>query len=180
MGLTVVFKKCLKSVDYMTKTFGNDTQEFSIVLKENTSIFRPTFTLQTSADLSKYNYIDATSDLGRKYFIKDVRSIGYQRYEVDAETDVMFTWKSEILSNTAVIRRQEKKYNLYLDDPDFHVYNYEKIQTLQFPENSFMKSLQYVLVTNGAGSASSNEFSRLNEEGGEEDGVNTVSGHEIS
>lgn len=159
MGLTVVFKKCLKSVDYITKTFGNDTQEFSIVLKENTSIFRPTFTLQTSADLSKYNYIDATNDLGRKYFIKDVRSIGYQRYEVDAETDVMFTWKSEILSNTAVIRRQQNKYNLYLDDPDFHVYNYEKIQTLQFPvsndTNRFRKELQYILVTNGTGANNS-------------------------
>lgn len=167
MGFTVTFKKCLKSKDYMTKTFGEGTQEFTVVFKEETSIFRPTFILQTSASLDRFNYIDATSSLGRKYFITGVRSIGYQRYEVDAKTDVLFTWKSEILGNKAVIRRQEKLYNLYLDDPDFHVYNYEKIQTLQFPANTFMKSLQYILVTNGAGT--SNREVQLTEENEEDD-----------
>lgn len=151
MGLSLTFKKCLKSKDYMTKTFDGTTQNFTVVLKEGTSIFKPTFILQTSADLDKYNYIDATSSFDRKYFITSVRSIGYQRFEVDARTDVMYTWKNEILANEAVIRRQEKIFNLYLDDPDFHVYNYERIQTLKFPSNAFMKSLQYVLVTNGAG-----------------------------
>ena len=169
MGFSVVFKKCLKSADYMTKTFGSDSETFTVVLKEETSIFRPTFILQTSTKLDRFNYIDATSDLGRKYFITGVRSIGYQRYEVDAKTDVMFTWKSEILNNNAVIRRQQNRYNLYLDDPDFHVYNYERIQTLQFPANTFMKSLQYVLVTNGAGT-SNRDVQLTEEEGGENDG----------
>ena len=177
MGFTIVFKKCLKSEDYMTKTFGDDTQEFSVVFKEGTSIFKPTFVLQTSASLDRFNYVDASSSLGRKYFITGVRSIGYQRYEVDCKTDVLYTWKSEILANTAVIRRQEKLFNLYLDDPDFHVYNYEKIQTLQFPANTFMKSLQYILVTNGAGT--SNREVQLTEEnevkGGEDNGIDTVS-----
>lgn len=164
MGLSLTFKKCLKSKDYMTKTFDSTTQDFSVVLKEGTSIFKPTFILQTSANLDKYNYIDATSAFGRKYFIIGVRSIGYQRFEVDARTDVMFTWKSEILNNEAVIRRQERLYNLYLDDPDFHVYNNERIQTLQFPTNTFMKSLQYVLVTNGAGAPQREDFSQLKNE----------------
>lgn len=165
MGYNVIFKGCLKSEDYMTKTFNSSTQSFTVVLKEETSIFKPTFLLQTSANLDRFNYIDATEAFGRKYFITAVRSVGYGRYEVDAKTDVMFTWKSEILNNEAVIRRQERLYNLYLDDPDFHVYNNERIQTLQFPANTFMKSLQYVFVTNGAGASQRDEgFSQLKDE----------------
>lgn len=155
MGFNVTFKRCLKSEDYMTKSFDSTTQSFTVVLKEETSIFKPTFLIQTNESLGRYNYIDATEAFGRKYFITDVRSVGYGRYEIDAKTDVMFTWKSEILNNEAVVRRQEKIFNLYLDDPDFHTLNYDRIQTLEFPvSNSFSKNLQYVLVTNGSGSSS--------------------------
>ena len=180
MSYTIVFKKNLSPVNKFTKSFGASTQSVDVVLKENTDLFQPTFVLQTSVDLSQYNYIDGSSFSGRQYFIVDVRSIGYQRYEVDAKTDVLSTWKNEILANTAVVGRQEKKFNLYLDDHYFRVYNYERIQTLLFPDNDFMKQLQYVLVTNGYSSASSSEFSQLkNEEGGEDNGINTDSRYEI-
>lgn len=148
MSLTVTFKKCISPVNKLTKSFDSTTQEFSVVFKESTDIFKPTFIIQTDASLWLFNYIDATSSLGRKYFITDVRSVGNNRYEVDAKTDVLSTWESEIKSNTAVIRRQEKLFNLYLDDPEFHVYNYEKIQTYKFPTNVFTKDLRYILVVN--------------------------------
>ena len=150
MSLTVTFKKNKSPVNKLDKTFDGAGESFNIVLKENTDIFRPTFIIQTSSNLWLYNYIDATSSFGRKYFITDIRSVGNDRYEVDAKTDVLSTWASEIRSNTAVIKRQERLFNLYLDDPEYHVLNYEKIQTLQFPTNDFNKALYYVLVVNGS------------------------------
>ena len=151
MSYTIVLKKCLSPVNKLTKSFSGTTQSFSVVLKENTDVFQPTFILQTDgAKLWDYNYIDGSSFSGRQYFITDVRSIGNNRFEVDAKTDVLSTWANEIRGNTAVIKRQEKLYNLYLDDPEFHVYNYENIQTKQFPANSFNKLLNYVLVVNGS------------------------------
>lgn len=150
MSLSVIFKKCISPVNKVTKSFASGTETFSVVLKENTDIFKPTFIIQTSASLWNYNYIDGSSFSGRQYFITDIRSIGNERYEVDAKTDVLSTWASQIKSNSAVIRRQEGVFNLYLDDPEYHVLNYERIQTLKFPANNFEKSLQYIFVVNGS------------------------------
>ena len=50
----------------------------------------------------------------RKYFITDIQSIGSDRWEVSAHVDVLDTYASAIKSNSAVIRRQENVYNLYL------------------------------------------------------------------
>lgn len=150
MSFTVVFKKCLSPVNKLNKNFSGTTQSFDVVMKENTDVFRPTFTIQTTERLWDFNYIDGSSFTGRQYFITDIRSIGNNRYEVDAKTDVLSTWATEIKSNTAVLRRQEGVFNLYLDDPEFHVLNYEKIQTLKFPANSFHKTLSYILVVSGS------------------------------
>lgn len=150
MALNVIFKKSVSPVNKADKSFAQGTVTLSVVLKESTDLFKPTFIVQTNARLSDFNYIDGTNFSGRLYFILAVRSIGNDRYEVDAKTDVLSTWKSEIRTNDAVLRRQENVYNLYLDDPEFHVYNYENIQTLQFPANSFDKNLKYVFVVNGS------------------------------
>lgn len=150
MSLQITFKKCVSPVNKVDKTFTGSSESFDVVLKDSTDIFKPTFLIQTSADIWMFNYIDAKSSLGRYYFITDVRSVGNNRYEVDAKTDVLSTWKSEIRSNSAVLKRQQGVYNLYLDDPEFHVYNNERIQTLQFPTNNFNKQLNYVLVVNGS------------------------------
>ena len=150
MSLQITFKKCISPVNKVDKSFTGSDESFNVVFKDNTDIFKPTFLIQTSSDIWMYNYIDAKNSLGRYYFITDVRSVGNNRYEVDAKTDVLSTWKSEIRSNSAVIKRQQGVYNLYLDDPEFHVYNNERIQTLQFPANNFNKQLNYVLVVNGS------------------------------
>lgn len=150
MSYSLTFKKCISPVNKLTKSFASGTASFNVVMKENTDVFKPTFTIQTNKQLWDYNYIDGSSFSGRQYFITDIRSIGNGRFEVDAKTDVLSTWASEIKSNTAVIRRQEGLFNLYLDDPEFKVYNYEQIQTLKFPANTFTKTLAYVLVVNGS------------------------------
>lgn len=170
MSLPIVFRKCISPVNKFDKDFDSGSLSVSVDLKESTDIFKPTFVILTSDNLWEYNYIDAIESFGRKYFVTNIRSIYNNRYEVDAKTDVLSTWASRIRSNTAVIRRQQNLFNLYLDDPDFHVLNYEKIQTLQFPtSNGFMKSLQYVLVTNGAGSNSESKDSSQLEKEGEDD-----------
>lgn len=150
MSYPLTFKKCLSPVNKFDKSFASGTLSVNVVMKDNTDVFKPTFTIQTNENLWDYNYIDGSSFTGRQYFITDIRSIGNGRFEVDAKTDVLSTWKSEIKSNSAVVRRQERDYNLYLDDSEFHVLNYERIQTLQFPANSFNKALSYVLVVNGS------------------------------
>ena len=146
MSYPIIFKKCISPVNKLTKSFASGTLSCDVVMKEDTDVFMPTFTIQTNEKLWNYNYIDGSNFTGRQYFITDIRSIGNGRFEVDAKTDVLSTWANEIKSNSAVLRRQEGVYNLYLDDPEFHVLNYQNIQTLKFPANSFSKDLSYVLV----------------------------------
>lgn len=120
----------------------------SCALKDGTSVLRPVLRIQTNDNVYDYNYLRIT-EFNRYYFIDDIISLNNNIWEVKAHVDVLETYKNAILANTAVIKRQQNQYNLYLDDPDFHVYNYEKLQTLQFPANTFNKVLKYVLVVNG-------------------------------
>lgn len=120
-----------------------------VLLKRDTSILRPVLLVNSVQDIYTFNYM-YISEFGRYYFIDDIRSVHDNLWEISAHVDVLETYKTQILSNTAVLRRQANKYNLYLDDPEFKTYNYEQIQTLKFPANSFNKQLHYVLVVNGS------------------------------
>ena len=120
---------------------------FSVLLKEKTSVLNPVLIIESSSDLYQANYL-YIQELGRYYYINDIALLHDDIYEIHAHVDVLETYKTGIKNNDAVIRRQKSKFNLYLDDPDFHTYNYDRIQTLKFPANSFSKTLTYVLVVN--------------------------------
>ena len=122
---------------------------YTCTLKDTTSVLNPVLILKTSDPVYNYNYL-YIQEFGRYYFINDIRSVNNNVWEISAHVDVLETYKTAILANSAVIKRQASQYNLYLDDPDFHAYNYERIQTLKFPANTFNKNLNYVLVVNGS------------------------------
>lgn len=148
--MSISVKLCHNSspVEKIGKTLDAGSS-YDCVLKADTSVLTPTIILcDTGVNLKGYNYM-YISDFGRYYFIDDIVTKNNDVWEVSGHVDVLETYKSQILANTAVIKRQEKQYNLYLDDPEFHTYNYEQIQTLKFPANAFDKTLSYVLVCNG-------------------------------
>lgn len=121
---------------------------YQCALKDNTSVLRPVIIIKTSDPIYSFNYMHI-SDFGRYYFIDDIISLNNNMWEVHAHVDVLETYKTAILSNSAVIKRQEKRFNLYLNDPEFKVLNPEKIQTLKFPAG-FNKVLNNILVVNGS------------------------------
>lgn len=122
----------------------------SCALKENTSVLKPVIIIRSSDNIFSYNYM-YIQEFGRYYFIDDIISVNNNLWEIHAHVDVLETYASAILSNSAVIRRQANQYNLYLDDPEFKTYNTETIQTLKFKGGSgFSKNLKYVLTVNGS------------------------------
>ena len=148
MGLTATLYISASPVEKIGKalTAGGS---YSCTLKDTTSVLNPVLILKTSDPVYNYNYL-YIQEFGRYYFINDIRSVNNNVWEISAHVDVLETYKTAILANSAVIKRQASQYNLYLDDPDFHAYNYERIQTLKFPANTFNKNLNYVLVVNGS------------------------------
>lgn len=151
MSLTASLMVNSSPVEKIGKTL-SEGLNFSVTLKDNTSILRPVLLLSSTsqAPITGYNYM-YISDFGRYYFIDDVKSIHNNMWEVSAHVDVLETYKTAILANSAVIKRQQNLYNLYLDDPEFKTYNTEILQTKKFVGGSgFQKSMHYILVVNGS------------------------------
>ena len=146
MSLSVTLHNSSSPVEKIGKTLtAGGTYGYS--LKDTTSILNPVLIIRTSDPVYNYNYL-YIQEFNRYYFINDIKSVNNNVWEISAHIDVLETYKTAILANEAVIRRQDKLFNLYLDDPEFHVLNYERVQTLKFPANAFSKNLTYVLVVN--------------------------------
>lgn len=148
MSITVTLNNNSSPVEKIGKSLSAG-ENYSCLLKEGTSILRPTLIIAATSNLANYNYM-YISDFSRYYFIDDVVSLHHNLWEVSGHVDVLETYATQIKANTAVIRRQEKRFNLYLDDPEFIVYNNYRIQTKKFKGASgWTKTLHYVLVVNG-------------------------------
>lgn len=148
MAFTATLKVCSSPREKLggkTLTTGTD---FSVSLKENTSILNPVLIVKSTSNLSGYNYM-YISQFSRYYFIDDIRVINDNIWEISAHVDVLETYATSIKANSGVIRRQAGKYNLYLPDGDFKTYQPSRIQTLKFSKGDLTKALQYVLVVNG-------------------------------
>lgn len=116
-------------------------------LKEDCSIIDPV--IKIAADVSSmalvnYLYIPSFS---RYYFINNVISINNDICEVHAHVDVLSTYKDEIRAQRAIVSRQEKKWNLYLNDGVFKTYQNPYIITKAF--SSGFTSQHFVLSIAG-------------------------------
>lgn len=117
-------------------------------LKVQTSIIDPTIIIESSdaVNLLKCNYITIPS-FNRSYFISDIKSVSNKLWEIYAHVDVLDSFKNEILANTAIIARQEKEWNLYLDDGTFKSYQNPLVMTQTFPQG--FNSQEFILITAG-------------------------------
>ena len=145
----VILYKNASPVEKIGKDLTDQITVSDVSLKRDTSILTPVLLTNDARDVYEYNYM-YIQQFNRYYFIDDIKSVHNNMWEISAHVDVLETYKTQILNNSAVLRRQEKKFNLYLDDPEFIVYNNYRIQTKRFKGVSgWTKNLHYVLVTNG-------------------------------
>lgn len=117
-------------------------------LKTQTSIIDPIILIE--GDLSNYvgcNYM-TISAFGRSYFVNNIRSIRTNLFEISAHVDVLSSFSAGIRSNSAIVRRQENNWNLYLNDGTFKVYQNPNVLTKAFP-SGFSKQ-EFVLAIAGS------------------------------
>lgn len=116
-------------------------------LKEDCSIIDPVIKIAADvSSMSSVNYMYIAS-FGRYYFINNIISINNDICEVHAHVDVLSTYKDEIRAQRAVVSRQEKKWNLYLNDGVFKTYQNPYIITKAF--SSGFTSQHFVLSIAG-------------------------------
>lgn len=123
------------------------------VLLDNVSVLRPSFTIRGSANLAKYNYV-YIPDFQRYYFITNITSMRNLLWKVDCRVDVLMTYRAKLKQTDAIVTRNEKTWNLYLNDPYFKTTNKRLVQTYNFPY-SFSRQQSYVLALAGSGSGGS-------------------------
>lgn len=128
-----------------------DLQTISTItgeLKAETSIIDPVIVIEI--DLSKVvdcNYL-TISEFRRSYFVNNIRSIRAGLVEFSCHVDVISSFAEEIKTNRAIVKRQEKKWNLYLNDGTFKVYQNPVVLTKKFPTG--FTERQFVLAVAGS------------------------------
>lgn len=118
------------------------------VLKDKTSIIDPIIIIE--GDISAYincNYM-TISTFGRSFFVNNIISIRNGLFEIYAHVDVLSSFASQIRGNQAIVKRQENRWNLYLNDGVFKVYQNPMVLTKEFP-NGF-SSPEFVLAVAGS------------------------------
>lgn len=114
----------------------------------NTSVVDPEFEINdvSTAINSNYAYIP---EFKRYYFIEDVRSSKNGLWIVVLHCDVLETFKPNILNNTGIIARQEKAFNLYLDDKEILTSSDTFVTYRDFPNKGVFDNDDILLITSG-------------------------------
>ena len=117
-------------------------------LKSETSIVDPSILIECDIGdvaLANYAYIPAFE---RYYYITDITSVRTKLVQFDMHCDVLSSFKTQIRSNEAVIKRQEESYNLYIEDKQMKYYQKPLVTVKEFPQG--FTGFTPVLALNGA------------------------------
>ena len=116
-------------------------------LKNGTSLIDPVILIEGNlSTLVNCNYMTIPA-FARSYFVTNIRSIRNNLVEVSAHVDVLSSFASQIRNNVAIVHRQENRWNLYLNDGTFRIYQNPMVLTREFP-NGF-STFEFVLAVAG-------------------------------
>ena len=147
MAFNIVLQRNNSEMNRLTKSV-DTIATVSGVLKEETSIIDPVIKIE--CDLSSFtgcNYLSIPA-FGRSYFVTNIRSIRNGLVEFSCHVDVLSSFASAIRNKTAILRRQENDWNLYLNDGSFKVYQNPNVLTKAFP--SGFTTQEFVLAVAGS------------------------------
>ena len=91
----------------------------------------PSGTLTVAKILTECNYAYIT-ETGRYYFVTGITAVANDLIELELRVDVLMSWKTQILAQSVIVSRNEKEYQLYLDDSALKVFNNPNICTYNF------------------------------------------------
>lgn len=143
----MIFSKNNSDKRYLTKTLTNQLNVTGVSLYDSTSVTEPVLKVSGGpSKIANYNYV-YIPDFNRYYYIKDFTvENGY--ILIACKVDVLMSFANSIKECDCIAKRQETKYNFYLNDEKFLKYQYDKqfVHTFNTP---FTKASQFVLLTTG-------------------------------
>lgn len=146
MAFTIVLQRNNSESNRVTKTI-DDLLSVSGTLREETSIIDPIIKIACDlSDVTDCNYLSIPA-FDRSYFVNNIRSIRNGIVEFSCHVDVLSSFADGIRANSAIVKRQENAWNLYLNDGSFKVYQNPTVLTKAFP--SGFTTQEFVLAVAG-------------------------------
>ena len=106
--------------------------DITVTLRDDCSVVNPVIKVEgLAANITGVNYA-YIQEFNRYYYINNITCTG-PFFELQMHVDVLKTYANEIRQNKVIVSRQQKKYNLYLQDGVFKTYSQPHIQVAQFP-----------------------------------------------
>lgn len=118
-------------------------ENIDIFFKDDTDIVHPTLKVSSENYNIEANYI-YIADLDRYYYIKS-KTYSRQCIYLECDVDVLMSFKSELLSQDVILKRQSNKYNLYQNDDEFKLLQFEAIRTQEFPSGFNADTQEFIL-----------------------------------
>lgn len=117
--MNITLRKNLSEANRLTKSFAANTDKVfaDVVFRNSEDILRPVFNVETTDDLSQYNYCEIPY-FNRKYFAT-IRAISYSIWEISCTVDVCSTYEAGIKNCKAIVKRSENKINYFMNDGVF-------------------------------------------------------------
>lgn len=121
-------------------------------LREGTNILQPTILIgsQLESDILgrvNYAYIELWH---RYYFVTNVTLDVTGLWLISMHVDVLMSYADEIKAQNCIVARQERRYNMYLDDGWFMAYQNPIIQTAYFSATAPFENHSFILVVAGS------------------------------
>lgn len=147
MSFTITLQTNNSEDNRMTKSV-TDIMSVTGTLKASTSIIDPVILM--NCDLLAVNHCNYLTipEFKRSYFVRNIKSVRTGLVEFICHVDALSSFADSIKANTAIIRRQENDWNLYLNDGIFRVYQNSMVLTKSFP--SGFNTMEFVLAVAGS------------------------------
>lgn len=127
---------CDKKVVDKTSYFDSDhplVTLTNVIFKDDVDIIDPVLYVKYNEDLFSCNYFHI-GVLHRFYFLKDITTTEQGLY-LELHEDVLMSYLGQIKNMSGIISRQEKLYDMYLNDKAFKTDNYNVDVTIDFPNS---------------------------------------------
>ena len=150
MAFTISLFKTASENNRVLKVL-TDEKQLSGELRNQTSVLNPTIRIESSDNISGYNYC-YISEFGRYYYITDIVSVRTNCWVVSLRCDVLMSYKDEIQSMNVILNNtQETGLSNYLASPNWVNLVKTKTDIKVFP-SGLSEQGEFILITAGGDS----------------------------
>lgn len=135
----------INKTEYLSNRFTLDG-----TLRKQTSATSLSIDIEKTNPLTyDYNYM-YIGEFDRYYFIDDISSVRNRLWTITASTDVLMSFKNDILESSVILDKVENELvaNLYLDDGSFVMDSRKYNEIKEFP-NGLNETGEFILICAG-------------------------------